>query len=88
MAADAIGDMALLQLLCSAHRTALRAGKRLELGNEPPGQFRMVMDLAGLSRHIGCAQDDTDSCLWKRIYHQRPDPENNRDVTLTALHGG
>jgi len=70
LAADAEVDMTVLQLLCSAHRTASRQGKRLTLGGEFPAQFMMVLNLAGFSRHIGCALDVCGSCLWTPVSRQ------------------
>lgn len=75
IAADAECDLTLLQLLCAAHRTASRQGKVLQLGGELSGQFQMVLDLAGFSRHIGCALDACGNCLWKQIYQQRSGEE-------------
>lgn len=68
--ADAKSDMTVLQLLCAAHRTAARQGKSLQLCGEIPEQFRVVMNLAGFSRHIGCARDKTGCCMWKLVYQQ------------------
>jgi anti-anti-sigma factor len=63
---QAIDDMDLtcLQLLCSAHKTALFAGRDLSLCNEKPEPFKRSLDLAGFSRSRGCAMDLNDSCLW------------------------
>ena len=57
-------DITLMQLLCSAHRTASRQGKILGFCGEFPDQLKMVLNLAGFSRHIGCALDVCGSCLW------------------------
>lgn len=73
IAADAECDMTVLQLLCSAHRTAGRQEKRLTLGGAFPEQFKMVLTLAGFSRHVGCAKDQYGCCLWKQIYQQQRD---------------
>lgn len=70
IAADAESDMTLLQLLCAAHRTAARQEKTLQLRGEIPEKFKMVMNLAGFSRHIGCARDKTGCCMWKLVYQQ------------------
>lgn len=80
IAADAECDLAVLQLLCSAHRTASRQEKTLQVGGELSGQFRMVLDLAGFSRHIGCALDVCRSCVWQQIYQQRSGEESNCGV--------
>ena len=80
IAADAECDMTVLQLLCAAHRTANRQGKTLQLCGEFSGQFQMVLNLAGFSRHIGCALDAEGSCLWQQIYQQMAEKETNRVV--------
>lgn len=68
--AEAECDMTVLQLLCAAHRTASRQGKTLRLCGEIPVQFKMIMDLGGFSRHIGCARDQSGCCLWKLVHRQ------------------
>lgn len=62
--ADAQGDAALLQLLCSAHRTALREGKAFLLIGDLPEQIDRLLRLAGFTRHVGCCHDRGGSCLW------------------------
>ena len=57
-------DLSGLQLLCSAHQSAEQAGKRLQVidgGNEI---FRCVAADAGFQRHVGCARDTSNSCIW------------------------
>ena len=83
IAADAECDMTVLQLLCAAHRTANRQGKTLQLCGEFSGQFQMVLNLAGFSRHIGCSLDVEGSCLWQQIYQQMAEIETNRVVART-----
>jgi len=83
IAADAECDMTVLQLLCAAHRTANRQGKTLQLCGECSGQFQMVLNLAGFSRHIGCSLDVEGSCLWQQIYQQMAEIETNRVVART-----
>ena len=70
ISADAECDMTVMQLLCAAHRTASRQGKALQLCGEIPEQFKMIMGLAGFSRHIGCARDQSGCCLWPRVHRQ------------------
>jgi anti-anti-sigma regulatory factor len=70
IAAGAESDLTMLQLLCAAHRTANRQGKTLQLCDEIPEQFRMIMNLAGFSRHIGCARDQSGCCLWPLLHRQ------------------
>jgi anti-anti-sigma factor len=57
-------DLTCLQILCSAHKSALFAGKTLCLGNETPQHIRDSLDIAGFSRLQGCTMDAGDSCLW------------------------
>ncbi len=68
--ADAESDLTVLQLLCAAHRTAVRQDKTLQLCGEIPEQFKMIMNLAGFSRHVGCARDKSDCCMWKLVHRQ------------------
>jgi ABC-type transporter Mla MlaB component len=68
IAAEAECDLTVLQLLCAAHRTASRQGKILMLYGEIPEQFKMIMKLAGFSRHIGCARDQSGCCVWKLVH--------------------
>lgn len=70
IAPDAECDTTLLQLLCAAHRTASRQEKTLRLCGEFSEQFKMVMNLAGFARHVGCALDVCGDCLWKLVYPQ------------------
>ncbi|MBE0504724.1 MAG: STAS domain-containing protein [Desulfuromonadales bacterium] len=78
--ADAESDMTVLQLLCAAHRTAARQEKSLQLCGKIPEQFRSVMNLAGFSRHIGCARDKAGCCLWKLVYHQLDEQSSARSA--------
>jgi anti-anti-sigma factor len=57
-------DLACLQILCSAHKSALLAGKALCLGDGAPECFRDSLDVAGFSRLRGCNTDAGNSCLW------------------------
>ncbi len=56
-------DLSCLQLLCSAHRTAVRDGKSLELRNAGGG-FIAMTDAAGYGRHLGCMNRSRSDCLW------------------------
>jgi ABC-type transporter Mla MlaB component len=80
IAADAESDMTVLQLLCAAHRTAARQDKTLQLCGKIPEQFKMVMNLAGFSRHIGCARDKAGCCMWKLVYQQLDEQSSLRPV--------
>lgn len=56
-------DICILQLLCSTHKTALRAGKAVELGATSEG-FDASVKEAGYGRHVGCLRENTIDCLW------------------------
>lgn len=56
-------DLACLQLLCSAHRTAHSLGKSFTIGGGVPPMVRMVMKQAGFTRQKGCAFSPDTNCL-------------------------
>jgi ABC-type transporter Mla MlaB component len=59
-------DLSFVQLLCSAHRTAVGLGKSLELGASASTQFLRMVDEAGYLRDKCCAFSGDKSCLWLR----------------------
>lgn len=61
--ADAIVDVSSLQLLCSAHRTALKLGKSITLRLLDKANFLGAVDNAGYIRRRGCARDKDGTCL-------------------------
>ena len=58
-------DLSLVQLLCSAHRTALRAVKFLEVDQRRPEILCRLVREVGFLRDKGCALDGQGSCIWK-----------------------
>ena len=57
-------DPAFLQLLCSAHRTAVGLGRSLSvLGLRTPLLLQQLSD-SGFVRHAGCTLDCRHSCIW------------------------
>jgi len=57
-------DLSVLQLLCSAHRSAAGVGKHLILdGAISAGLSRKVVD-AGFHRHLGCSFVNGHNCIW------------------------
>lgn len=56
-------DLSCLQTLCSAHRTALKGGKRLMLSGNINALVPCLED-AGFPRHTGCHDHDGNVCLW------------------------
>ncbi len=59
-------DLSLVQLLCSAHRTSVRADKFLQLDQQRPKALRQVVREMGFLRDKGCALDSQGSCIWKK----------------------
>ena len=57
-------DLAALQLLCSAHRTATGRQKTLTCVGSPPDGYWKFMDEAGYARTTGCSLDSTNTCIW------------------------
>jgi len=58
-------DLSFLQLLCSAHKTALRSNKHLKVGTILPECFMKTVDEAGYARREEC-EVQIDNCLWAR----------------------
>jgi len=57
-------DLSCLQVLCSAHRSAVRLRKQLRFDGEPPEALKSAVLAAGFSRLKGCKLDCGESCLW------------------------
>jgi len=62
-------DLSCLQVLCSAHRAAVHAGKKLVLLKAADSLITCLED-AGFPRQSGCLQQIGESCLWQE--DQRP----------------
>lgn len=61
---DAEADLSFLQVLCSAHRTALDAKKTFELNAAAAPGFRRAVKQAGYVRTQGCVLELEKDCLW------------------------
>lgn len=59
-------DISFLQLMCSAHRTALRDGKLFDFREGPPDSIITAACESGYSRHGLCTHGTPDNCLWTR----------------------
>ncbi len=57
-------DVACMQVLCSAHKTFLGAGKDLTIIGQPAASFEKVVDESGFRRKTGCHADPNRNCLW------------------------
>jgi anti-anti-sigma regulatory factor len=57
-------DLSFLQLLCSAHRSAVPLNKSLSLAGKLPESFQRKLEEAGFGRHVGCRFDCQNSCIW------------------------
>lgn len=57
-------DLSFVQVLCSAHRTALEAGKKFEITGSLPESFLRLIEDTGLNRHVGCSFGCEADCPW------------------------
>ncbi|RJQ58312.1 MAG: STAS domain-containing protein [Desulfobacteraceae bacterium] len=58
-------DLSLLQMLCSAHRGAVRRNKQLEIEGKTPEVLTGLIKAAGFQRHQSCRfSNDRRNCLW------------------------
>lgn len=60
-------DLTGLQLICSAHRTALLKGVPFTVIGADSGAVSSAAELAGMLRHTGCVQDVNQTCVWKKV---------------------
>lgn len=58
-------DLACLQLLCSAHRSALQANKSVTVAGIRAEIFNRTVRTAAYTRCACCTQDRDSGCLWK-----------------------
>ena len=59
-------DLPSIQLLCSAHKTALNLNKTFAFSGSVSAVIRQTFISAGYSRHIGCSFDKNNTCLWRK----------------------
>jgi anti-anti-sigma regulatory factor len=57
-------DLAGLQLLCAAHRTAMADKKQFSISGIDNEVIECVIQDAGFLRHTGCAEDVDKTCVW------------------------
>lgn len=65
-------DLACLQVLCSAHRSAVKSAKRLVFAMAPPPLFRTAVSDAGYTRLKECPVNRDGSCLWLALEKSSP----------------
>ncbi len=59
-------DLSFLQLVCSAHRTALRSNSLLKLSDTLEEQLLKKAGEAGYFRVTACRSDKNHECFWLR----------------------
>ncbi|OPY77465.1 MAG: STAS domain protein [Syntrophorhabdus sp. PtaU1.Bin058] len=59
-------DLSCLQLLCAAHRSAIRSNTQLSFDVRHNGILRETLNTAGFSEHQGCSLETGVSCPWNR----------------------
>jgi len=64
LAAVTAADVSFLQILCAAHRSALRDGKSLSTIS-PSRELLRAVRTAGFERRQPCTQCTGDTCLWQ-----------------------
>ncbi len=57
-------DVSFLQLICSLHRTCLRAGQNLMLSGNMPERFKTILESSGYRRPRACTLGGDNPCLW------------------------
>lgn len=58
-------DLSFIQLLCSAHRTAVRSDKNMKLDGQRPDVLKTAVREMGFIREKGCVLDTQENCIWK-----------------------
>ena len=60
-------DLSLIQILCSAHRSAHARGKSFVMPESLPDMFVQIVEDAGFQGHIGCSDSGAEGCVWKNL---------------------
>lgn len=71
-------DLSCLQVLCSAHRTAIAAQKSISVTGTWPEGFRSVVGRAGYSGGRGCGFSASAPCLWRQENADEQDHHGGR----------
>jgi anti-anti-sigma regulatory factor len=59
-------DLTCLQLLCSAHRSAIAMKKHMSVTGRQSEAFDRLLREAGFMRSVGCHPERSAECLWMR----------------------
>lgn len=59
-------DLSCLQVLCSAHRTAVSMNKEFAIKGTLPEVFTEVAESSGFMLQKGCTKETEGTCLWVR----------------------
>jgi anti-anti-sigma regulatory factor len=57
-------DLTGLQLICAAHISSIKLGKRFVVNVSDSDPLKKVVRDAGFLRHIGCSVDIGKTCIW------------------------
>ncbi len=57
-------DIFFVQLLCAAHKYAVKKKKNLEISEALPEQLKTVLENYGFYREKGCIKEKEDDCFW------------------------
>ena len=57
-------DLTGLQLICAAHISSIKLGKRFIVNVSDSDPLKKVVQDAGFLRHIGCSVDIGKTCIW------------------------
>lgn len=57
-------DLAGLQLICAAHRSAQALGKALQISQPPPETLLATARMAGFPRSVVCREGCNRDCIW------------------------
>lgn len=57
-------DLSGLQIMCAAHQSAQTLGTLFQVCDAGNPLYREVVEGAGFQRHVGCARDNSTSCIW------------------------
>lgn len=56
--------LALIQLICAAHRSSQVAGADFSVEWQVPEPIHQLLRDAGFSRHVACPRSQNGACLW------------------------